>query len=471
MKRRLVLALTAVATTFTVVLGFWIAPANAAPGSPNHVTVRQAQSLRTALRNGTLARTAGTAQICASHRLRCKAELVTARRSSGSPIAQPRSMAVGPNTEAPPVGYGARELEKAYGLSSAPSRTGTIVVIGAGAYPTLESDLAIYRSAYHLPSCTKASGCFRQMNYKGGAPYKPAKSLDYQYAEEEIGVETALDVDMASAACPRCHIVSMQVPLIDGFYGSTKQTHNAILHFATGVQTAKKIGANAVSISYGYPTDRYSDKGTIAKLMRQPGMAIVSSSGDSGFIADEGQWPQSLPTVTSAGGTSLYVDQTAKRKFREVAWNGAGSGCTTDVAPAVGQPAKVSKKCDGHRAASDVSAVADPYTGVAVYDSYAPGTGMPYGFVVVGGTSASSPFIAGLYARARISRSTVGPNTLYAAGASNFHDVTIGTNAGVGFCRAYGYPNALCDATSGWDGPTGLGTPKGLRPFTATINL
>lgn len=472
MKRRLVLALTAIAATAAVAVGLWAGPANAAPQQPDRPSATQARSLRTALRNGTLARTVGTEKICAAHRLRCQADLVTASKSSSSPIAQSRSAGVASNTAAPPVGYGARELQKAYGLTSAPSRAGTILVIGAGAYPTLESDLAIYRSAYRLPACTRANGCFRQINYLGGAPYKPAKKSLNQYAEEEIAVETALDVDMASAACPKCHIISMQVPLIDGFYGSVKQTHDAILHFATGVKTAKKLGADAVSISYGYPTDRYSDQGRIPTLMRQPGMAVVSSSGDDGFLGDESQWPQNLPTVTSAGGTSLYADKTAtKRGFREVAWNGAGSGCSTGLAPASGQPARISRNCQGHRAATDLAAVADPYTGVAVYDSYAPGTGAPSGFIVVGGTSASSPFIAGLYARAKTSSKLLGPNTIYAAGESAFHDITIGTNAGVGVCEITGYRKNLCDATAGWDGPTGLGTPKGLKPFTYKNNL
>ncbi len=258
----------------------------------------------------------------------------------------------------------------------------------------------------------------------------------------------------------------MQVPLQDGLEGTQKQTHDAILHFATGVATAKKLGADAVSISYGYPTDSYSETGKVASLMNQPGMAIVSSSGDIGFLADKGQWPQSLRTVTSAGGTSLYVDKTTKRGYQEVAWNGAGSGCSGDLLAAVGQPSSVSKVCDGHRAASDISAVADPYSGVAVYDSYAPFSGMPFGFSVVGGTSASSPFLAGLYARAPRNKTVVGPNTMYAASASAFHDVTIGTNAGVGVCRAFGFPNNLCDSAEGWDGPTGLGTPDGLKPFT-----
>lgn len=462
MKRRLMVTLVAGSVTVT---GMVAGPASATGTRTDGVNTSQAQSLRTALRNGTLARTAGKTDVCSVHRLRCQAEMLTVSKKSKTPIRQSLGTTVGPMTMAPPIGYGAKELQKAYGLTNASSRTGTIVVIGAGAYPTLESDLAIYRSAYHLPACTKANGCFRQMNYLGGAPYKPAKGGDMQYGEEELAVETALDVDMASAACPKCRIISMQVPVIDGFYGTTKQTHNAILHFATGVRTAKKLGADAVSISYGYPTDKYSDKGKIATLMRQPGMAIVSSSGDDGFMFEEGQWPQSLRTVTSAGGTSLYVDKSAKRGYREVAWNGAGSGCTDDLGPAVGQPKSVSKACYGHRAASDISAVADPYTGVAVYDSYAPYTGMPYGFIVVGGTSASSPFLAGLYARAPRNKSIIGPNTVYAAPSSAFHDVTIGTNFGVGMCKAMGYRNNLCDSAVGWDGPTGRGTPAGLKAF------
>lgn len=432
-----------------------VSAAAATPRAGTHLSAAQVSTLRAQLRNRTLENTHGAVNICSTHKLRCNAVIITRSKSSARPLAT-----------APPVGYGATELEKAYGVKSAASRTGTIVVIGAGAYPTLENDLAIYRSTYNLPACTAASGCFKQMNYLGGAPYKPATDPDDQYGEEEIAVETALDVDMASAACPKCKIVSMQVPLHDGFYGTVKQTHAAILHFATGVQTAKKLGASAVSISYGYPTDTYSDKGTVAKLMTQPGLPIVSSSGDGGFLDTYGQWPQSLPTVTSAGGTSLYP-QSGGRGYTEVAWNGAGSGCTLDLPPAAGQPSSISKLCGKHRTASDVSAVADPYTGVAVYDSYAPGSGMPYGFIVVGGTSVSSPFIAGLYARAPKNATVLGPNTLYAARASAFNDVTVGTNAGLGYCETVGIGNAVCDSGPGWDGPTGLGTPKGLAPFTS----
>lgn len=431
--------------------------AASAVGSPHPAAAPPAKiaALRAQLRNDTLARDHGRINICAVHHLACQAVVVTTSKSSVRPMAF-----------RPPVGYGARELEKAYGVRTAPSRTGTIVVIGAGAYPTLASDLAIYRSTYRLPPCTVASGCFKQMNYRGGPPYQPAKGLGNQFGEEEIAVETAIDVDMASAACPSCKIISMQVPLRDGFFGNKQHIHNAVLHFATAVQTAARLGASAVSISYGYPADRYSDTGRIAKMMTHRGMPIVSSSGDSGFLGRTGQWPQSLTTVVSAGGTSLFPQNNA-RGFAEVAWEGAGSGCTRDLPPAKGQPRSVSKLCHNHRAASDISAVADPYTGVAVYDSYAPATGEPAGFLVIGGTSVASPLIAGLYARAPRNSSVLGPNTLYAAPPAHFHDVTIGTNAGVGYCRTVGIGDAVCDSGPGWDGPTGLGTPIGLTTFRA----
>jgi subtilase family serine protease len=445
-------AISAAAVLGAVAVGLG-QPAGAA-SRPHHSAVA---AERAALRDGTLQRDHGLINICSAHKLACNAVVVAKSKHSASAMAFK-----------PAVGYGAGELQKAYGISGSPSRTGMIVVIGAGAYPTLESDLGVYRSTYHLPACTTANGCFTQLNYKGNAPYAPTTHLGLQFGEEEIGVETALDVDMASAACPKCKITSLQVPLKDGFFGSTKHIHNAISHFATAVQTAHSMGANAVSISYGYPTDRFSDHGTIANMLKIPGMPIVSSSGDAGFTVRHGQWPQSLKTVTSAGGTSLYPDTSNSRGYTEVAWNGAGSNCTPDIGPAEGQPAKVTRYCRGKRTSSDVSADADPFTGVAVYDSYAPGSGQPFGFITVGGTSAASPFIAGMYARAPQNDQVLGPNTIYAAPASDFTDVTTGTNFGLGACETKGVGNPVCDAGPGWDGPTGVGTPYGLAAFAST---
>lgn len=304
------------------------------------------------------------------------------------------------------------------------------------------------------------------MDYRGGRPLEPTTDKFGQFVEELVSVETALDVQMASAACPTCKIVFVQLPWQDGAPADLPAEDVATSHFATGVKTAVRLGAKSASISYGYDVDKADLTGPTAAALRQPGVALFSSSGDSGFIGDSGQWPQSLPTVISAGGTSLYIGGGGTRGYTDVAWAGAGSGCTPGVAPAVGQPRSVSDACGGSRAASDVSAVADPYTGVAVYDSYAPATGLPPGFLVVGGTSASSPFLAGAAVRGGVPKTLVGPNLLYAAKPGTFVDVTSGSNAPPHGCESQLFDTRLCVAGRGWDGPTGLGVPSGRYPLS-----
>src|SRR5262249_54864090 len=99
----------------------------------------------------------------------------------------------------------------------------------------------------------------------------------------------------------------------------------------------------------------------------------------------------------------------------------------------------------GKRAAADVSAVADPNTGLAVFNKDAGG------FITVGGTSAASPFVAGVFARYGIT--PTGNASFPYAHTTQFFDITTGSN---GSCTS-----ALCKAGTGWDGPTGIGTPNG----------
>jgi hypothetical protein len=137
---------------------------------------------------------------------------------------------------------------------------------------------------------------------------------------------------------------------------------------------------------------------------------------------------------------------------------------------ATGQPAAVTADCGGHRAAADVSADADPATGLAVYDTYAPSTGEPNDWIIVGGTSASAPYIGGLFARVGHLAAVNGPNTLYSAPASDFTNITSGNNdfsgQGATTCAQFpGVSEKLCDGGKGWNGPTGLGVPHGLSAF------
>jgi hypothetical protein len=139
------------------------------------------------------------------------------------------------------------------------------------------------------------------------------------------------------------------------------------------------------------------------------------------------------------------------RGWTETAWKGAGSGCSAyDTKPSW---QTVSTNC-ARRAEADVSAVADPATGVAVYQTYGGN-----GWAVYGGTSASAPIIASVYALAGTPGASDRPGSYPYAHAGNLFDVTSGSN---GSCGA-----PICNAGTGWDGPTGLGTPNGVAAFKA----
>ena len=104
---------------------------------------------------------------------------------------------------------------------------------------------------------------------------------------------------------------------------------------------------------------------------------------------------------------------------------------------------------------ADVSADANPNTGAAVYDT------IRYqgqsGWFQVGGTSLSSPIIAAVYALAGNGTSTVDGSYPYSH-TSGLFDVTSGSN---GTCGG----SYLCTGKVGYDGPSGLGAPKGITGF------
>jgi hypothetical protein len=432
-----------------------VATTMASPGraaTTHRLTATQARAMHAVIASGQAAKRTHVLDVCRSRRLACQAQLLAADGSST------------PLSSFTPFGFGAKDLESAYGLTGASSRTGTVAIVDAGAYPTIESDLNVYRRQYALPQCRRSTGCLTVRSYDNGPERKPATSERGKEIEEEVGLETALDLDMASAVCPRCKLLLLQTPPGDAVFGSTRATHVSEYHFATAVQTAKSRGASSVSISYGFPTDAYAAGGSPAKKMNVRGMAVTASTGDSGYNGLYPYWPEVLPSVIAVGGTEL--SRSPNGSWQEGAWDGAGSGCSAGLTPrAYGQPVGISALCNGFRASADLSAVADPMTGVAVYDTYAPADNFPFEWVVVGGTSVSSPVVAGIFARAGVPAGVHGPNTIYAQPASAFRDVLAGGNAPSGVCSADGVSERLCAAGVGWDGPTGRGTPKGLVTF------
>ncbi|MFF5665302.1 peptidase S8 [Streptomyces griseofuscus] len=334
-------------------------------------------------------------------------------------------------------GYGPSDLQSAYGLTSAAASKGageTIAIVDAYNDPNAEADLAKYRSYYGLPACTKASGCFKQVSQTGSTTSLPSSDAGWS---EEI----SLDLDMASAICPNCNILLVEAKSA------------TMANLGTAVNEAVTLGAKYVSNSYG-GSESSSDTSYDTSYFKHPGVAITVSAGDGGYGAE---YPAASQYVTSVGGTALSKASNT-RGWSESVWNtssteGTGSGCSAyDAKPSWQTDTGCAK-----RTIADVSAVADPATGVSVYDSY----GVTAGFYTFGGTSASSPIIAGVYALAGTPSSGSYPAKFpYAkAGTSALNDVTSGSNGSCG-------GSYLCTARSGYDGPTGVGTPEGVSAFT-----
>ena len=324
-------------------------------------------------------------------------------------------------------GFGPSDLQSAYKLPSSTAGKGqTVAVVDAYNDPNAAADLAVYRKQFGLPACTVASGCFQQVSQTGSTTSLPKKNAGW-------ATEESLDIDMVSAICPNCHII-----LVEATTASSTNLGKAVDEAAT-------LGANAISNSYSGSDANDSKWG---KYYDHPGIAVTASTGDSGYGTG---YPATSTYVTAVGGTSLSTSSNS-RGWTETAWNGAGSGCGAYNAKPTGQNS-VTTDCT-FKAAADVSAIADPNTGVAVYDSTASGGSV--GWQVYGGTSVSSPIIASVYALAGVSAND--NNNYPYAHTANLFDVTSGNN---GTCS----PKVLCTAGKGWDGPTGLGTPDGDTAF------
>jgi len=322
-----------------------------------------------------------------------------------------------------PAGLNPADIRSAYALTSSSSGGRTVAIVDAYNDPTAESDLGVYRSQFGLSSCTTSNGCFRKVSQTGSTTSLPATDAGW-------ATEISLDLDMVSAACPDCKILLVEA------------SSSSFANLGTAVNyAASQAGVVAISNSYG------GSDSAQTSAYNHPGIAITASTGDAGYGVES---PASFPDVVAVGGTSLSRASNT-RGWTESAWSGAGSGCSTINAKPTWQTSvtQCSKKAN-----ADVSAVADPNTGVSVYDSTSYQGSV--GWQVYGGTSASSPIIASVYA---LSGNTAGYPASYTwAHASGLNDVTSGSN---GTCST----TVWCHAGVGWDGPTGLGTPKGTSAF------
>jgi subtilase family serine protease len=346
---------------------------------------------------------------------RCHAHVVT--DDNGNPFATTG-----------PAGYGPVQFQGAYSLASvaASPTTRRIAIVDAYDDPSVENDLKVYSGTFGLPSCTTANGCFKKVNQSGGAT-PPRKDSGW-------ALEISLDVQVAHAGCPNCKLLLVEA------------TSSSFSNLLAAVDYATR-NADVVSLSWGSGEFASETATAYDGHLNRPGIPITVSSGDNGYGVS---YPAASRYVTAVGGTTLTLTGSNTRST-ETVWSGTGSGCSA-FEP---KPAWQSDGGCTHRTVVDVSADADPSTGAAVYDTA--GYFGRSGWFQVGGTSLAAPLVASIYALAGNGGSTASGSYPYGHTASLFDPVS-GTN---GTCK----PTYLCTAGTGYDGPTGLGTPNGTGAF------
>jgi subtilase family serine protease len=343
-------------------------------------------------------------------------------------------------------GYTPSELQSAYSLDDPGIQAGgsgkTIAIVDAYDNPNALQDLKVYRQQFGLAGGATVT----KMNQSG----QIVETLDTATGNITTGTgaapspntgwgqEIALDLDMASAICPKCNILLVEA------------NSNSFTNLGAAVNTAAgQPGVKSISNSYG--AKEFLGEGSFQSYYNHPGIAITVSSGDNGYGVE---FPAASRYVTAVGGTSLT--HTTTGTWSESVWSGAGSGCSAYIA----KPSWQRDRGCANRTVADVSAVANPNTGVAVYDSYGStvdANGNPLNWYVFGGTSVSAPIIASVYA---LAGNTINYGEYPYSHALSLHDVVSGSNGGCTKRKAY-----LCTGVTGYDGPSGLGTPMGVGAF------
>jgi Subtilase family len=414
-------------------------------------------------------------------------------------------------------GLGPQQMRSAYFPGEEPkapvSQPQTIALVDPYNDLGAEADLKAYDEEFGLPACSPSNGCFEQVNQKGGKGLPFPSSLGERHTAELLcedgngpqneaacetveeadgwSLEMSLDIEVAHAICQNCHIVLVEAQ--DSAHASLEAAEET----AARPHGDGGVGANEVSNSWGS-----KEPASDGEAFNHPGIVVTASSGDSGYLGWEGEgpagveYPASSPHVVSVGGTSLTMAGVGGQAWAsESVWGESGGGCSVNFPAPAWQRAVSDWSAVGcgtgsesRRASNDVAADADPYTGVAVYDSVPyltpgepPRDGSVPGWTPLGGTSVASPLVAAMFALAGGSHGVAYPaQTLYShLGSALLHDIAEGGN---GKCEGFygdgcsgsmvplspedcGSGALICSAAAGYDGPSGVGTPDGIGAF------
>lgn len=331
-------------------------------------------------------------------------------------------------------GWTPSQLQAAYNLTSKIGNgSGTnIAVIEAGDLAKASTDLSVYRKAFGL-----GKGHVARYNEHGERFNYPASCQNYGWC-----LETDLDIDMVSAACPKCNILIVE-------------SKGGISDFEQAEGEAVSLGATIVSNSWICYGSADCGDPNFSRHFDAPGTAYLASTGDAG--PDNIGAPSALASVIAVGGTQLALSGS---KYDDSLWDGAGGGCADPGAVGGNGIPKPSWQKDpdcSYRTVGDVSSEAGCSPGVAVY------SGVYGGWIDVCGTSVAAPFTAGVIALAG-NAATLGAGKRFWTLSKLAHKIDFHHPSGSGgSCGNY-----LCGDGRYklfYSGPGGWGTPNGIKGY------
>ena len=308
--------------------------------------------------------------------------------------------------------------------------SGAIAIVDAFDDPNAVSDLALFSSIFGLPpadlTVVYASGSQPPLDPTGGWE-----------------LEESLDIEYAHAMAPGAKLF-----LVEAASNNGDDIFTAISVASALVSAHHGRGEVSMSFSFG----EFSQESQLDGLFTTPGVVYLAATGDN----PGAEWPATSPNVIAAGGTTISRNSSTGQFLLESAWQDAGGGPSLfearphfqDVIAGIVGPA---------RGTPDLSFDANPTTGVWVLDTNL-FEGQPGGFFIVGGTSVSTPALAGIINNAgefhfssQAENSEIYRNIFF--GRNNVRDILYG-NCGV---------NIGNFATPGWDFCTGVGSSVGLN--------
>ena len=371
----------------------------------------------------------------------CLADVVT--NLNGSPMILPSSVVgnLGPSNFHSAYNLPCSPNGLIQSICPTPSTYGpqTIAIVDAGGFNngggTIDQSLDGYDANYGLPACNQTNGCFSVVNESGQTSPLPSP-VSAGWIDE-----TALDVETAHMICQNCKIILVEA------------NTSSVADMAMAEATA--AGYNPVAISNSYSSS--SENTAYNSYYNYPGVAVVAATGDGGSATPS--WPADLSNVVAVSGTTLSINPN-NTWAGETVWSWSGGGCSTNSVPIWQSDLSnwATAGCGSNRAYGDISADADPNSGMAVYLATSSTAGSWYEF---GGTSLATPLIASIFAlTGGVLPGNNATSMLYGSfNATNSHDITSGDD-----CNSSGQLN--CTAGVGFDTPSGLGSPNGISGFS-----